>query len=103
MNTGRGNVKPQAKVSARLSPRYKRDFPVIQGLRPHTPKPGGQGLIPGQGTSSHVLQLRVCMQELKIPRAARKMEDPEHGNHDPVHPSQLIKINILKNKAQDTR
>ena len=30
----------------------------------------GPGLIPGQGTSSHILQLRVCMLQLKVPRAA---------------------------------
>ena len=30
----------------------------------------GPGLVPGQGTSSHMLQLRVCMLQLKIPRAA---------------------------------
>ena len=28
------------------------------------------GLIPGQGTSSHMLQLRVCMLQRKVPRAA---------------------------------
>ena len=68
-------------------------LPCDQGLRLHAPNAGGQGLIPGQGTSSHMLQLRVCMQELKIPRAARKMEDPECHNHDPVQPSKCIKIN----------
>ena len=30
----------------------------------------GPGLIPGQGTSSHLLQLKVCTLQLKIPRAA---------------------------------
>ena len=32
---------------------------VIQGLRIHTPNASGMGLIPGQGTGSHMLQLRV--------------------------------------------
>ena len=31
----------------------------------HIPNPGGPGLIPGQGTRSHMLQLRVHMPPLK--------------------------------------
>jgi len=38
-----------------------RDFPVVQWPRLHVPKAGGPGLIPGQGTRSHRLQLRVLM------------------------------------------
>ena len=49
---------------------------MAQWLRLHAPTAGGLGLIPGQGTRSHMLQLRVCMPPLKIPHAAMKMEDP---------------------------
>ncbi|TEA31286.1 hypothetical protein DBR06_SOUSAS710034, partial [Sousa chinensis] len=42
-------------------------------LRLHTPNAGGPGLIPGQGTRSHMPQLRVCMPQLKIPHAAMKI------------------------------
>ena len=41
---------------------------VVQWLRLHTPSTGGLGLIPGQGTRSHVPQL-------KIPHAATKIKD----------------------------
>ena len=40
---------------------------VVQWLRLHTPNAGGSGLIPGQGTRSHMPQLRVHMPQLKIP------------------------------------
>ena len=38
---------------------------MVHWLRLRAPNAGGQGLIPGQGTRSHVLQL-------KIPHAASK-------------------------------
>ena len=41
--------------------RCSLDFPVVQWLRPHTSKAGGLGLIAGQGTRSHMPQLRVCI------------------------------------------
>ena len=34
---------------------------VVLWLRLHTPNAGGLGLIPGQGTRPHMLQLRVHM------------------------------------------
>ena len=45
---------------------------VAQWLRLHTPNAGGLGLIPGQGTRSCMLKLRVGMSHLKIPHVARK-------------------------------
>ncbi|TEA34995.1 hypothetical protein DBR06_SOUSAS9710069, partial [Sousa chinensis] len=48
---------------------------VVQWLRLHAPNAGGPGLISGQGTRSHMLQLRVCMLQLKILHAATK-KDP---------------------------
>ncbi|TEA40985.1 hypothetical protein DBR06_SOUSAS9010008, partial [Sousa chinensis] len=40
---------------------------VVQWLRLRTPNAGGPGLIPGQGTRSHMRQLRACMPQLKDP------------------------------------
>ena len=40
---------------------------MVQWLRLRTPKAEGPGLIPGQGSRSHVLQLRVHTPQLKIP------------------------------------
>ena len=39
---------------------------VAQRLRLHAPNARGPGSIPGQGTRSHMLQLRVRMWQLKI-------------------------------------
>ena len=44
---------------------------LVQWLRLHTPKAGGLGSIPGQGTSAHTPQLRVHVLQLKIPHAPR--------------------------------
>ena len=48
---------------------------VVQWTRLHAPNAGGLGLIPGQGTKSHVPQLRVDILQLKILNASRKMGD----------------------------
>ncbi|TEA36880.1 hypothetical protein DBR06_SOUSAS32310013, partial [Sousa chinensis] len=45
---------------------------VVQWLRLHAPNAGGLGSIPGQGTRSHMSQLRVRMPQLKIPHATTK-------------------------------
>ena len=50
---------------------------VVQGLRLHAPDARGLGSIPGQGTRSHILQLRVFMQQLKIPFAATKTQNSQ--------------------------
>ena len=39
--------------------------PVVQWLRFQAPDTGGRGSIPGQGTKSLMLQLRVCMLQLR--------------------------------------
>ena len=47
---------------------YKKDSGDLPGggwLRLHAPSAGGLGLIPGQGTKSHVQQLRVHMPQLR--------------------------------------
>ena len=45
---------------------------AVQWLRLHAPNAGGPGSIPGGGTRSHMPQLRVPMQQLKIPHATTK-------------------------------
>ena len=45
---------------------------AVHWLTLHPPKAGGLDLILGQGTRSHMLQLRVHMPQLKIPHAATK-------------------------------
>ena len=41
----------------------------VQWLRFHSPNAGGPGSIPGQGTGSHIPQLRDRMLLLKVLRA----------------------------------
>ena len=43
------------------------DFPGGPWLRLRTPSAGGLGSVPGQGTRSPMLQLRVWMHQLKDP------------------------------------
>ena len=45
---------------------------MVQWLRLQAPNAGGSGLIPGQGTGSHMPQVRVYMLQLKISHAATK-------------------------------
>ena len=59
-------------------------FLVVQWLILHAPNERGLGLIPGQGTRSHVLNLRVYMPQLKIPHATMKIKNPMCCNWDPV-------------------
>ena len=47
---------------------------VVQQLGLHAPNAGVPGLIAGQGTRSHMLQLRARMLQLKTPRAATKTQ-----------------------------
>ena len=47
---------------------------VAQWLRLHAPNAGGQGSNPGQGTRSHMLQLRVHTPQLKIQHEATKTQ-----------------------------
>ena len=49
---------------------------VVQWLSLRTPNAGDLGSIPGQGTRSRMLQLRVHMLQPKILRATMKMGDP---------------------------
>ena len=49
---------------------HSRNSLVILGLRLHAPSAGDLGWIPGQGTRSHMLQLRVPVLQLR-PGAAK--------------------------------
>ena len=51
------------------------------------PNAGSLGLIPGQGTRSHMLQLRAPMPQLKIPHKATKIKDLECCNRDLAQPN----------------
>ena len=63
---------------------------VVQRLRCHFPIARGPGSISGQGTRSHMPQLRDYMPQLKVPHAvtkkilhaAVKIEDPVCQNKD---------------------
>ena len=46
---------------------------MVQWLRLRAPGAGGPGSIPGQGTRSHVLQLKIRMPQMKILHAATKI------------------------------
>ena len=54
---------------------------VTQWLRLCTPNAGGSGLVPGQGTRSHMQKLRVCILQLQIPRAATKPRCRQKKRH----------------------
>ena len=60
---------------------------MVQWLRLHAPSTGGPGLVPGQGSRSHMLQLRVHMPQLKVPRAATKTQ---------YSPIKLVCVNVLQ-------
>ena len=62
-----GNAVLQVRIPE--SQEYLGAFLAVQWLRLHAPNAGGWGSIPGQGTRSHMLQLRVCILQLKIPSA----------------------------------
>ena len=53
-------------------------FLVVQWLRLHTPSVGGLGSIPGQGTTSHMPQLRSC--------TAKKKKKEMHKSANPTAP-----------------
>ena len=63
---------------------------MVLGLRLHAPNTGDMGSIPGQGTRSHMLQLRVCMLQLNILHAAMKIGDPTCHNQDPAQPNKYF-------------
>ena len=71
--------------------------PVVQGLGLHALNAGGPSSIPGQGTRSHMLQLRVCTLQLRIPYAPTKL--PKCHNQDQC--SQIKNIKKKKKISSD--
>ncbi|TEA34054.1 hypothetical protein DBR06_SOUSAS2310164, partial [Sousa chinensis] len=47
---------------------------VVQWRKLRAPNAGGPGLIPGQGTRSHMLQLKSLHATTKIPHATTKTQ-----------------------------
>ena len=62
-----GREIERAAWTADLNRVLRGTSPVVQWLRLCAPNARGPGLIPGQGTRSHVLQLRIRMPQLKDP------------------------------------
>ena len=60
------------------------DFPGGPVLRFHTPNARDPGSIPGQGARTHMLQLRVHIEQLKD--AARRNKDPANCSWDQAQP-----------------
>ena len=74
--------------SALLKP-LGRDFPCGPVAKTPRSQCRGPGLIPGQGTRSHLPQLRVPMPQLRVPMLQLKdltcgIKDPKSGNEDPA-------------------
>ena len=65
-------------------------------LRLHVPNAGHLDLIPGQGTRSPMLQLRVRVPQLKMPQAKRKIEGPTCHNQDLLQPNKYVLKNEIK-------
>ena len=55
---------------------------VIQWLGLRAPDAGSLGLIPGQGTRSHMPQLRVDVLQLRLGIAKFKKRSPLRRSHD---------------------
>ena len=68
---------------------------VVQGLRLHAPNAGDLVSIPGRGTRSCIVQLRVHMTQLNILQTkeptCHNNEDPTCHNQEPVQPKQINK------------
>ena len=60
---------------------------VILLLKLCAPNAGGPNSIPGQETRFHVLQLRVCMAQIKILYPPTKMEDLAYHHQELAHPN----------------
>ena len=55
---------------------------VVQWLKSPRSQCRGLGLIPSQGTRSHMPQLRVHVLQLSV--RVPQLKDPAHGNEDPA-------------------
>lgn len=67
------DFKCMARISFKAIRKYFGDFPGGQVAKtPHAPIVGGLGLIPRQGTTPHMQQLGVSIQQLKIQHVSTK-------------------------------
>ena len=64
---------------------------MVQWLKLCTLNAGGPGSIPGQGTRSHMSELRVCRLQLKISSAITKTQ---HGQKKKIYVYIHIHIHI---------
>ena len=69
---GKKEERKKRRKKEKKERKKERTSQVVQWLRLHAPNAAGLGLIPGQGTRSCMLQLRVHMPQLKIPNATTK-------------------------------
>ena len=79
-----GCPPPPTLLSSHIGPpssQHGRTSLVVQWLRLRAADAGGLALIPGQGTGSHMLQLRVHMLQLKT-------EGPACHNSDRLQPNE---------------
>ena len=67
------------------------DSLVAQWLGRRTPNTGGPGSVPGQGTRSHMSQLRVCTPQLRVHMQQLKTQDPTCLNQDLVQINKYLK------------
>ena len=67
-----GFEKKRGIAASELKMRFPGTSLVAQWIRLHTPNAGGPRSIPGQGTRSCMLQLRICMPQLRSLHAATK-------------------------------
>ena len=85
---GCSNIPILQMEEIRLKTKSPGDFPGGPAAgRLHAANAEGPGLIPGQGTRSDMLQLRVAMPQLKIPCGTMKMEDLTCWNQGLVQPN----------------
>ena len=85
-------ITKSLSISYQVKMQATRDFPRGAVAKAVCSQRTGPGSIPGQGTRSHMLQLRVCMPQLKIPHAATK--DPH---------TQQMKIPCVATRTQRSR
>ena len=72
LTRGKTLVNKDAETTAQEEPGWDFPWGLAQWLRLHAPNAGGPGSILGQGTRSHVLQLRAYMLQLKPPCCTTK-------------------------------
>ena len=78
--TNRKSVTSSPLGSRALTGRIEGISLVVQWLKLCALNAGGPGSIPGQGTRSHMSELRGCMPQLKISHAITKTHHGQMNN-----------------------